>query len=91
MFESLLGNVPMVFRVAAALIDYLIKAAVNYKDTPEGASEWNDFTSLYETSINNDANENVSFGSEDAGQSPSQGPRVVVSAVNRKSSNIVQS
>lgn len=68
-------NIPLWLRVIVALLDYLVKAAVEFKDTPEGAKEWDDFTSLYEQSINNDANDNVEFGVE-AVASPGGDPKV---------------
>jgi len=31
------------------LFDYVVKALVHYRETPEGAKEWNDFVSAFET------------------------------------------
>lgn len=67
MFESLFGSLPLWFRVMAALADYMVKASSNWRNTPEGAQEWNDFSVLYEQFLNQEGGEaqNVTFGVED--------------------------
>lgn len=53
MFDNLLSGLPIFVRVAIALFDYMVKASINYRNTAEGAAEWEDVTSLYEEALNN--------------------------------------
>lgn len=48
-------------RLLFELFDYMVKAAVHFKDTEEGRKEWEDFASRYEIAINNGANSNVDY------------------------------
>lgn len=54
MLESLFGTLPPWMQLVIQLIDYLLKAGANWRDTPEGAAEWEQVTSLYEIILNAD-------------------------------------
>lgn len=49
------------------VLDYLIKAGINFRDTAEGAPEWQDIVTAFEVLVNNEAGGNVSYRVEDAG------------------------
>lgn len=68
MFDSLFGILPLPLRVLIQLVDYLIKAGANWRETAEGAKEWSDFTDLYEQMLNNSAEGGVEYGVEDREQ-----------------------
>lgn len=65
MFDFLFGALPLPLRVLMALVDYLIKAASEWRETPEGAAEWQDFATLYEQMLNDENENGVEFGVED--------------------------
>lgn len=64
MFNFLDGLVPLWLRVFLALIDYLLKAADQWRETEVGAREWGDFTTLYEQMLNDGTQGGVTFGVE---------------------------
>lgn len=73
MFSLIDGFLPLWVRVFIQLVDYLLKAADQWRSTPEGAKEWADFTTLYEQALNDGTQANVTFGVEDrVQQNPSQ-------------------
>lgn len=65
MFDFLFGALPLPIRVVMALFDYLIKAASEWRETPEGATEWQEFATLYEQMLNDEGANGVEFGVED--------------------------
>jgi hypothetical protein len=75
MFDNLYDNVPLVIRVLIALVDYMVKASSEYRFTPQGEKEWNDFAVLYEQMVNNGSGGNVEYGIEDAPVSAQSAPK----------------
>lgn len=59
MFKEFYGDLPLIVRAFLALFDYMVKASAAYKDTPEGAKEWQDVVDVYEEAINNRDGSNV--------------------------------
>lgn len=55
-------------RLLYEVFDFMVKAAVFYKETEQGAKEWDDFASRYEIAINNGANDNIKYGVEETAQ-----------------------
>lgn len=48
-------------RLLFELFDFMVKAAVAYRETEEGRKEWDDFASRYEVAVNNEANGNITY------------------------------
>ena len=66
------------------LVDYVIKALVNYRLTPEGEKEWNDFVSAFQAddagsfdpfAVRNDTSEQARAQSVQPAQQRQQQPR----------------
>jgi hypothetical protein len=89
MFEGLYDEMPLLFRVVMALIDYMIKASAQWRNTPEGAKEWGDFALLYEQMINNAANDNIDYGFEDLNRQNAQPAKPQTSARARQTARNV--
>jgi hypothetical protein len=48
-------------RILFELFDFMVKAAIAYRETEQGAKEWDEFASRYEVAVNNGANGNVEY------------------------------
>jgi hypothetical protein len=72
-------------KVLVQVFDYLVKAAVEFKDTEAGRAEWQDILDAYETAIQLDLDGDGSIGKDPAPQatSPAAQPRSQTAEQNR--------